>query len=249
MPWPLTSRRTTARPPHPLEPLSPEEIAAAVAIVRSSGKLGPKARFVTVVLHEPPKQAGLEYRAGDQVEREAFVIILDNADVATYEAVASITQGTLNCWTHIPHVQPSIMLDEFFECENTLKQDPGFQEALRKRGITDFSLLMVDPWSAGYYGQAEERTLRLARALTWVRSDPTDNGYAHPVEGLLALVDLNAMKVVKIEDNGVVPLPSQPGNYAAEHVKAFRQDLRPLDITQPEGPSFTVQGHDVRWQK
>src|SRR5882672_6265963 len=71
----------------------------------------------------------------------------------------------------------------------------------------------------------------------------------HPVEGLLALVDLNAMKVVKIEDNGVVPLPTQPGNYSADHIKEFRQDLRPLDITQPEGPSFTVQGHEVRWQK
>jgi hypothetical protein len=67
---------------------------------------------------------------------------------ATYQVVASIAEGTIKSWTHIPHVQPSIMMDEFFECENTLKNDPGFQEALRKHGITDFSLLMVDPWSA-----------------------------------------------------------------------------------------------------
>jgi primary-amine oxidase len=234
---------------HPLEPLSPEEIAAAVAMIRTGGKLGPKARFVTVALHEPSKQAVLEYREGGPVEREAFVIILDNADGATYEVVVSITEGVIKSWTHIPHVQPSIMMDEFFECENTLKNDPGFQEALRKRGITDFSLLMVDPWSAGYYGAEEERTLRLARAITWVRAEPNDNGYAHPVEGLLAVVDLNAMKVVEIEDNGVVPLPTQRGNYSADSVKEFRQDLRPLDITQPEGPSFTTQGHQVRWQK
>src|SRR6266850_820040 len=115
----LVSQERKTAAPHPLEPLSPEEIAAAVAIVRTSAKLGPKARFVTVVLHEPPKQAVLEYREGDPVEREAFVIILDNADGATYEAVASITEGTIKCWTHIPHVQPSIMPDEFFECENT----------------------------------------------------------------------------------------------------------------------------------
>src|SRR4029450_5942820 len=196
----LTSNAPKTAAPHPLDPLSPEEIASAVAIVRASGKLGPKARFVTVVLHEPSKQTGLEYREGEPMERAAFVIMLDNADGATYEAVVSITMGAIKSWQHIPHVQPSIMLDEFFECENTLKNDPGFQEALRKRGITDFSLLMVDPWSAGYYGEAEERTLRLARALTWTRTDPNDNGYAHPVEGLLALVDLNAMKVVKIED-------------------------------------------------
>jgi primary-amine oxidase len=245
----LTSNGRETAALHPLEPLSPEEIAAAVSIVRASGKLGPKARFVTVVLHEPPKQAVLEYWEGGPVEREAFVIILDNADGATYEAVVSITGGTIKSWAHIPQVQPSIMLDEFFECENTLRHDPSFQEALRKRGITDFSLLMVDPWSAGYYGAEEERTLRLARAITWVRTAPNDNGYAHPVEGLLALVDLNAMKVIKIEDNGVVPLPTQPGNYSAESIKEFRQDLRPLDIAQPEGPSFTVQGHEVRWQK
>jgi primary-amine oxidase len=244
-----TSNETTSAAPHPLEPLSSEEIAASVAIVRASGKLGSKARFVTVVLHEPVKQAVLEYREGDPIGREAFVVLLDNSDGATYEAIVSINMGTITSWQHIPHVQPSIMLDEFFECEHTLKSDPSFQEALRKRGITDFDLLMVDPWSAGYYGAGEERTLRLARALTWVRTDPNDNGYAHPVEGLLALVDLNTMKVVKIEDNGVVPLPPQPGNYSTDTIQELRQDLRPLDITQPEGPSFTVQGHEMRWQK
>jgi primary-amine oxidase len=244
-----TSNENTSVARHPLEPLNLEEIAAAVAIVRTSGKLGSKARFVTVVLHEPAKQAVLEYQEGEPIERQAFVVILDNVDGATYEAIVSITMGAITSWQHIPHVQPSIMLDEFFECENTLKSDPGFQDALRKRGITDFSLLMVDPWSAGYYGAGEERTLRLARALTWVRTDPDDNGYAHPVEGLLALVDLNTMQVVQIEDNGVVPLPPQPGNYSTDAIRELRQDVRPLEITQPEGPSFTVQGHEVRWQK
>ena len=176
------------------------------------------------------------------MEREAFVIILDNADGATYEAVVSITMGVIKSWQHIPHVQPSIMLDEFFECENTLKNDPGFQEALRKRGITDFSLLMVDPWSAGYYGEAEECTLRLARALTWVRADPNDNGYAHPVEGLLALVDLNTMKVVKIEDNGGVPLPMQPGNYSTDHINEFRKICAPSTSPNPKAPVSRFRG-------
>src|SRR5262245_47290253 len=99
---------------HPLEPLSPEEITSTVAIVRASGKLRPKSRFVTVVLHEPEKQAVLAYRDGDPIDREAFVMILDNADGVTYEAVVSITAGTIRSWMHVPHVQPPIMLDEFF---------------------------------------------------------------------------------------------------------------------------------------
>ena len=53
--------------------------------------------------------------------------------------------------------------------------------------------------------------LRLARTLTWARSEPGDNGYAHPVEGILAWVDLNKMEVVHLEDTGNVPVHGDPG--------------------------------------
>src|SRR5437660_330384 len=120
--------------------------------------------------------------------------------------------------------------------------------ALRKRGITNLDLVMVDPWSAGNYGTNDEGTRRLSRTISFVRSHPTDNGYAHPIEGVLALVDLNKMEVVKVEDNGVVPLPPEDGNYTTDAVQ-LRTDLKPLEIMQPDGPSFTVQGYEVRWQK
>ena len=94
------------------------------------------------------------------------------------------------------------------------------------------------------------QTRRLTRALSWVRmSSPNDNGYAHPIEGVLALVDLNKMEVVRIDDTGVVPIPPEPGNYTPEAIGKLRTDLKTIEITQPEGPSFTVQGHEVRWQK
>ena len=37
--------------------------------------------------------------------------------------------------------------------------------------------------------------------------------------------------------------------YAKEFIEEFRSDLKPLDITQPEGTSFEIQSHFVRWQK
>jgi primary-amine oxidase len=234
---------------HPLEPLTAEEIAAAVQVVRTERNLHERVRFASVNLHEPAKEVVLNYVPGAPIERAAFIILLDNIDGATYEAVVSITEGSVISWKHIPGVQPSIMLDEFFECEQMLKANPEFQAALRKRGITNFDLLMVDPWSAGNYGAEEEQKLRLTRTLTWVRSDPDDNGYAHPVEGLLALVDLNKMELVSITDTGVVPLPPEPGNYTPDSVGQMRTDLKPVEITQPEGPSFQVNGHEVQWQK
>jgi len=245
---PRTSTKST-QVQHPLEPLTVEEVAAAVTIIRAERNLDERIRFPMVVLNEPPKSVVLNFKDGDAIEREAFVITLDNAAGATYEAIVSLTSGSVKSWQHIPNVQPPIMLDEYFECEAAVKANPEFQEALKKRGITNTELVMVDPWSAGNYGIEDEKGQRLSRALCWVRSSPTDNGYARPIEGVIVVVDLNSMEVVKVEDYGVVALPPNPGNYAAEFIPAFRTDLKPLNIVQPEGPSFKIQGHFVCWQK
>jgi primary-amine oxidase len=95
-----------------------------------------------------------------------------------------------------PNAQPMITGDEMAECEAAVIADPQFKALLEKHyGIDDTSLVMVDIWSAGYYGQAEEKTMRLTRPLCFLRSFPGDNGYAHPIEGIRPVVDLNNMKV------------------------------------------------------
>ena len=107
---------------------------------------------------------------------------------------------------------------------------------------------MVDIWSAGNYGSEEDSTLRLARPLCFLRSDPTDNGYARPIEGLRPVVDLNRMQVIRVEEYGKWPLPPKPANYSADRVAGQRTDIKPLYITQPEGPSFSLQGSRISWQ-
>ena len=136
---------------HPLEPLSVEEIAAAVDILRSQRALGPRVRFVNITLHEPPKEVVLAFEARGSAEREAFAILLDNEQGRTYEAVVSLSRQTVVSWDYVPDVQPAIMLDEFLECELACKASPEWQAAMRKRGITDFDLCIVDPWSAGNF--------------------------------------------------------------------------------------------------
>ena len=246
----LTSKLPAAA--HPLEPLVAEEILAAIAIVKAERSLSDRVRFITVTLREPPKLAVLNFQPGDAVEREAFMVLLDNSDGHCYEAIVSLSRQALRDWKHIPDAQPPIALDEFFDCELAVKANPDFQAAALKRGITDMSLVMVDPWSAGCYGNEPEtdRGRRLSRALCWVKDSPTDNGYAHPIEGVIAVVDLNRMEVLRIEDHGVVPVPPDAGNYASEFVESrFRRDIKPIEITQPQGASFAVEGHEICWQK
>jgi primary-amine oxidase len=235
---------------HPLEPLSADEISYAVDILRKEQGLSETHRFVSVVLDEPPKDELLAFEAdgGDPPMRRAFALLLDKADGRTYEAVVSLPEARVERWEHIPRVQPQVMLEEFFECEEIVKTSPEVQDALRLRGITEFDGVMVDPWSAGNYGDEEEG--RLLRALAWVKlGGEHDNGYAHPIENLVVYVDMNAKRVAKIEDHGVLPVPQESGRYYPVDVGPMRTDLKPIEITQPEGVSFEVDGHEIRWQK
>ncbi len=235
---------------HPLEPLTASEVQEVVAILKLNGKVNPTTRFISVSLKEPDKS--LIHRASDDhiPGREACVVLFDNAANSCYEASVSVTSRSVMSWKHVPGVQPTMTIDEQTECEQAVLESAEFKAALlRHCGTDDTRLVMVDIWSAGNYGSSEDRSLRLARPLCFLRTDPTDNGYARPIEGIRPVVDLNLMKVIRIEEHGLWALPAEAGNYAANRVPNQRSDIKPLEIAQPDGPSFEVDGYQVSWQK
>jgi primary-amine oxidase len=242
---------------HPLDPLTPQEIASTAAILRAERGLADSARFVFIELHEPAKELVTDWQPGDSWDRRAFAVVREQAEQATYEMVVSLSRGEVVSWRQVPDAQPPITLEEFLACEELIRQDPRWQKAMGKRGVTDFSLAMIDKWASGYTGEPDAPGAhRLARPLTFVRSGPDDNGYARPVENLIVTVDLDTMEVLEVADHGVVPLPPHPGNYAPAlitgggNVPTFpsvREAMRPLSITQPDGPSFQVEGQAVTW--
>ncbi len=253
---PFDTRPATTTSFHPLDPLTAQEIAAASAVLREERNLAGTVRFVSLSLLEPEKEA-LSGGSPGEFSRRVAAVLYDRATSRTIEAAVDLTSGSVESWHELEGVQPSIMLEEFFLAEDLARADPRWQEAVRKRGVTDFSLAMLDPWATGYSTETAAGR-RLIRPLTFIRSEVDDNGYARPVEGLLVVVDLDKGEVVDVQDHGVVPLPEQPGNYAPELMTrpgnwpafpTLRADVRPLEITQPDGPSFSVEGHHVSWQK
>jgi len=238
---------TTLR--HPLEPLSADEVQQAVSLLRSLGKVTPTTRFVSISLQEPPKALVHAFDGQHAVPRDAFVVLFDNAKNTAYEAILSLSSQDLLSWREFPGAQPTMTIDEQIECEQAVLASEEFKAALKRHyGIDDTRLVMVDIWSAGNYGSEEDRTMRLARPLCFVRTDPNDNGYVRPIEGLRPVVDLNTMRVIRVEEYGNWPLPPGECNYAADRMSALRTDIKPLEIVQPEGPSFDVEGYRVRWQ-
>lgn len=242
--------RTKVQLRHPLEPLNASEIRQAVELLRSRAGLTASMRIISIMLKEPSKELVHGWPNSVRLDRCAVAVLLDNAANATSAVTLNLTKSELlSVQKAPPGSQPTLSLDEQIECEQAVLSSPEFLSALEKQyGISDTSLVMVDIWSAGNYGSEEDRTRRLTRPLCFLRSDPTDNGYARPIEGIRPVVDLNLMKVIRVEEYGHWPLPPYPGNYSSERVPDQRVDIKPLLISQPEGPSFSLEGNQIEWQ-
>src|SRR5580698_6663186 len=204
--------------PHPLSPLTAAEIETASAAVKAIRQLNAEtARFVYISLYEPAKHDVIAFGNGTTSrapDRLAKVVLRERAERATYETVVRLTEngGEVVDFKRVPGVQPSVMLEEFLAAEDIVRNDPRWQDAMRKRGITNFDLCMIDPWSTPNVEPGVGPTDgRFVSPLTWVRDDPEDNGYAHPVDGVVTRVDLDTMTVVSVEDYGVLPLPPKKG--------------------------------------
>jgi len=111
---------------HPFDPLDAGEIRQAVEILRRERSVSPDARFVSVSLNEPPKdqvafpapdrpapEQAADAGAGTAVPREAFIVLLEPRQHATYEATVSLTSGSLLSWRLVPDVRAPLMAAEF----------------------------------------------------------------------------------------------------------------------------------------
>ena len=142
-----------------------------------------------------------------------------------------------------------IQLEQFMVVEDIVRAHPDFIAACARRGITDMSKVCVDPWSAGNFGVAGEDGGYLSHTFSWLRLRENENFYAHPIEGINAVVDIKAGTVIRVDDYGAQPIPMAEFNYEAQFRTEFRAPLKPLDVVQPEGASFTLDGQALAWDK
>src|SRR5580700_10076691 len=95
---------------HPLDPLSAEEVAAAVRILRARGPASDNLRFVSINLHEPAKTELEGISAGSTLDRRAFIIVIDLAARRVLEVLLSLCDQTLLSCQERRGVQPGIII-------------------------------------------------------------------------------------------------------------------------------------------
>ena len=111
------------------------------------------------------------------------------------------------------------------------------------------STVCVDPWSAGNFDVPGEEGRHLCHVFSWQRLYENENFYAHPIEGLNAVIDLKTGEIIRVDDYGVVPVPQQQANYEHQFIKTPRAALKPINVVQPEGVNFSLEGSKLTWHK
>jgi primary-amine oxidase len=112
--------------------------------------------------------------------------------------------------------------------------------------------IYCDPWTIGY----DERFgsgVRLQQALMYYRPNLDDCQYQYPLD-FCPIYDATKGEIIAIDVPKIRrPLPKlgNPINYHVAGVQAtggYRKDIRPINITQPEGVSFKLTGRQIEWQ-
>ncbi len=235
---------------HPLSQLTPEEIVAARGVVESDGLLGDATRVVFVGLDEPSKSTVQAFSPGDTIERRVRVILLDRASGNGDDLIVSVTQQKIISSSRVDSTTDGhvpILDEEFDDIESYLLDSPDWIAAMTKRGI-DLAKVRAVPLSAGVFGHESEVGKRMVRVLAFFQDDEADLPWAHPIDGVVAYVDLTEKRVTMVLDELDLPVPAERGEWnAAPHASPTRTDLKPIEITQPEGASFTVDGNEISW--
>jgi len=208
----VTATDERAKVDHPLAALTADDVTVAVEVAKATGRLIDKPLFAYVGIQEPDKETVRNHTPGDPFDRQLRLVIVNGPDASVIEAVVSVTERAVRSWEVLEGTRPALLIEEAIRAIRALRESPDWQAALARRGIVDVEQVQIDPWPAGSFGVEHEEGRRISRCLPYYREDPTDNGYARPVEGLIGFVDMGRSEVLEIVDYGVVPLP--PGRAA-----------------------------------
>lgn len=221
---------------HPLDPLSPEEIAIAIRAVAASGRATPTTRAAVVALAEPEKSVILAWRKGARMHRKAYVAL--RVDGTTVEVNVDLASGRIDSWKPVPGAQTPILSAEWAVAQRLVKQDPRWHEAMRRRGYESFDDIFCESMSAGYFARPEDDGRRLLKMPCYDTAGARINIYARPIEGVIATVDLDAGAVLDVMDLGVTPVAKASHDFGMDTPPAA-QAVSPANLR--------IDGRSIAW--
>ena len=232
-------------PTHPLDELTAAEHWALYETLRAHDGVEEDAEFLYAGLNEPSKAEILAWRPGQSFGRQARVHLAQSH--AGYEAVVDVANRTVLEFREVTNRQyMAAPMDD--DALADLKEHPDMVAAFEARGITDMSKVRCSVGSDAYFDTEEERGRRVGRARCTNRVGRV-SGLGVPIENLVAIVDQKSGEVLRIIDDGPTGAAAPSiGEHHPEALGPARKALPPIILSQPEGPGYELDGHEVSWE-
>jgi len=269
--------------PHPLRPLSEEELVRARdVVIQKHGGDGIVLFFRSIYVDEPKRDDLIQFLAAEHAgEKPAttpprqvkvwFDLVKDGVPQLT-ETVVDVEAGEVRrSKAFPPYCQTSYTLPEFAMFQEACVSSELFKEAMEEFALPEHMTVTIDPWPYGGL-DPDENIPRYMQGLVFARDftnkNQDSNHYSYPIP-IIPVMDVATKKLIRIDrlatgGTGDSLYPSKRGDKPKklfEHAKPAeyvpelldvpqRADLKPIDVTQPEGASFKVHSDNlVEWQK
>ncbi|KAI4726004.1 hypothetical protein E4T49_06193 [Aureobasidium sp. EXF-10728] len=246
---------------HPLDPITSAEIRQAVTLLKARLNTD-RIRFKTVDLIEVPKADYIDWKTEKAIlpDRKARVYYHANGSHDLGKARINLTQGRVDSVEQLPDSQGPVDYVEWELVHDACNKHPLVLQEIEKLKLPADAKIVNDPWSYGTDDDRERRRLFQCYMYIVLQDDDEANHYSIPAP-FSPVFDAHTLELLWIDR---LPLgadadtedtqpwnPVKPVEYSATLLGQdyFRKDVAPLQVVQPEGPSFRVNERNVKWQK
>ncbi|MGK0462736.1 MAG: primary-amine oxidase [Candidatus Azotimanducaceae bacterium] len=234
-------------PSHPLDPLSWKEHWAVLKILASADRMDDDTDFTRVAVKPPSKEVVWAWPDGPVPARQAEVILSQDGDVA--KVVVDIDAGKIISWTEVDGQLTWLQYeDDAADIVDIVQSDERFLEAMKARGIEHLQFVSCSavPYVNFAIEDYEDRRVGVVKCdylpdarNTWPRGIP----------GMDILVDLDEDLILEFRDEEAVGPAAPSADFRPSSQNVKDRFPTPINIEQPLGPSFAMEGHVVNWDK
>ncbi|KAK1978112.1 copper amine oxidase [Colletotrichum cereale] len=254
------------RKAHPLDPLGPEEISQAAAIVRKSNEHA-QIFFRAISLAEPPKRELIDFLENEHASGTTVVSLARQARIQAYitkdlhEIIVNLDSSTVTSDAVLQGKHSYIDTEFMAQVAAACLADQMVQQEIETLKLPEGATVVVEPWAYATDGMKDMND-RWTMAWFYMRlsDNPDANYYAYPLD-MCAEVS-NSLEIVKIyrlpsgEHEKISNVSKEfdrrkchsGSEYHPDLVRDRRKTTTPYNVAQPEGPSFNIDGNNITWE-
>lgn len=240
-----------AAPVHPLDPLDADELATIGTVLKGSGRFSANTSFAWAQLQEPDKQLVQDFKPGAEFPRVATLDAIDFGQRKAFAVVVDVKAKQIVAIKALDGLQPGLTDQDTDRAQEIIDADPRIKAALVGRGL-DVPKKVSEAVGIQYAPIGHDPDLarqggRLVRAF-FASDQNAINEFSPFVDGLMAVVDLYAGQVIRLDDTPGAPIVAVPHDIFDRKLRGAAP-ARSGGVARPRGGvrAFSVDRNVVRW--